>query len=561
MTSNPFDAIRKSFIDRLDDDPSRSFSIQAGALIGLSILVASLSLTVFARCARRTARMWTIEDNGIFHFNVSVVVQMLSGIYAVCKSPRALVQIVSLSGYLTKHYSEPNRLAIQLASPLILYLALLVVVHSLAVEPLFNPLLRPFPSIATSLGDEWDISHALKRRHVRRRSTKINGVSVCAILVLLVAPLTATIALVHEWNRLDRILQESVEWADGVEASRSPLSSITLGRFTARGLEQEKRVVATTRLWSAFWIAMLVVCALILVLAFAYFLTTLRQRRAALRRALSRLSSNGRGRFEPGPFDDAASKTGSEAGTLAHDKQQELRERFVATEKVIKRVYLRFFLVAPVVASYAALHAWTIRHFYPHSPSLFTLTLWSSWTFTPLALASSLIFAFRTLFGHLPKLDPSQTPYPFSPRHRSYPGGGGGARGDTASERHLRSSASSTFAADTRSTASRSSTYASSVHSSRGPSLSPPYALVDVYRPRHVDSYPPRPVDPSPAADRAGSELARKKSLPTPLDSRARKPVPSDDGDEDQGQLAGGGDELDSTGSQHGSVWKEQLLK
>ncbi|GAA5950005.1 hypothetical protein JCM3765_004162 [Sporobolomyces pararoseus] len=547
MSANPFDTIRTSFDDRLSESPTLSFSIQAGLLIGLSILIASLSCTLFVRLLKKTGRFWTIEQNGIFRFNVSMVAQLLCGIYAI-------LQVVSLTGYLTKKYSFDSHIILQLLSPLILYLVFLIVLHSLVLQTFYNPLLRPFPDKPNSLSDDWEISQALKRRQQRTRSSKINLVSIFSIFVLLIAPFVATLAFIKEWTKLKDIIEESIEWANSVEATHSALSSVKFGELTAKGLDQERKLVVSGDLFAGFWISMLVIGLTIFVPAFIYFVKTLRQRRASLRRALIRLNSGSR--CEVATFSDEASKTGIDNATLANEKQQELKERLSLTDRSIKKSYLRFFLTISILASYFSLLSWVLKHFYPDSHSLFTLTLWSSWSITPLSLVSSLIFAFQTFFARLPVLETRPTPkLPVSPPHyRSRIGQEGG---DANSQRGL----TSTFDAQSISSSTYTSNYPSAFHS-RSSSFSananlPSYDPISTHRP-HV-SYPPPPSQAT-----SSIPLSRKKSQTT-ISSISRKAVPSMVDQAGGGaaafQIGGDGDEEEEaqSSSHHGSIWKEEL--
>ncbi|GAA5913430.1 uncharacterized protein JCM6883_004386 [Sporobolomyces salmoneus] len=545
MSTDPFATIRTNFTGRLDDTPPVSFSIQAAILIVFSSAIACLSFTsIVVRLFKKTGRFWTVAQNGIFHFNASMVVQLLSGIYAV-------FQVVSLAGYLTKQYSKVSHLTLQLLSPLILYFSLLVILHSLVLELSHNSLLRPFPGPPSSLTDVWELSHTLKLRQERRRSLKINVVSLLAILVLMIAPFTSTLAFINDWKNLKSIIEEAVVWAKSIEAAHSPLSSIRFGELNARMVDSERELVTTARLWGGFWLAMLTICLAIYLPAFAYVTSTLRSRRRAIRRALARLG-NSNGQTDTITIDDdGASKAGTESTTLAEEKRQDIKERLLRTDRKIKQTHLRFFLTVPVVLSNFVLLAWVLKHFFPDSASLFTLTLWSAWSFSPLALLSSLLFAFHTLFARLPVLRPTST-FKIAkspPRYRSHCRGG-----DSSSQLGL----TSNF--DTRSIAS--STYTahppSSFHS-RGTSFSnanlPSYDPISTYRAQ--TSYPPLQTARIPSSS---LPLAKKTSNTT----LARKAVPAQEGEvetihQGEGQKKEEDDDDEAQSSQHGSLWKEEL--
>ncbi|GAA5869845.1 hypothetical protein JCM16303_001816 [Sporobolomyces ruberrimus] len=532
MSTDPFDAIRSNFIGRLDDTPPLSFSIQAGILIGLSVLIAALSLSLFVRLFKETGRISSTEENGIFHVHVSMVAQFLTGIYAV-RDAR-----VCLSGYLTTEYTTPPHLTLQLVSPLLLYLSFLVLLHSLVLQPFYNPLLRSFPSSPTSLTDLWEMSHALKLRQQRKRSRKINIVSFFGVLFLLIAPIITTIFLVKEWKQLKEVIRQSIEWTNGVESSRSQLNSIQLGELTAEGLDHEKTVGRVVRIWSGCWLITIMTGLAIFIPTVFYLLTTLRHRRAALGQALYRLGTN-RERSDSVTLDDGASKTGSEGTTLANKMHEELRDRLQRTDETIKRTYLRCFITLPILASYFALHSYIIKHFYPDSSSLFTTTLWTSWTITPLSLFATTIFSYRTFFSRLPVLTPSTKILNPSPRYRSSRGA------DSTSQRGL----TSNFDAQSTTSSTYASTFPSSFHS-RSTSFSTnanitPFEPVEIYRPRQPFSYPP-----------ASASLARKKSQDT-LSKIPRKVVPVNE----EGGRAGeeGENEEVESSSHHGSVWTEEI--
>ena len=221
--------------------------------------------------------------------------------------------------------------------------------------------------------------------------------------------------------------------------------------------------------------------------------------------------------------------------------------------------YLRFFLTIPIFASYFSLLSWVLRHFYPDSHSLFNLTLWSSWSTTPLSLVSSLIFAFQTFFAGLPVLDPSPAPkiHISPPHYRSRIGQGGG---DSSSQRGL----TSTFDAHSISTSAYTSNFPSAFHS-RSSSFStnanlPSYDPISTYRPQN--SYPPPPPPPQ-SQPTSSIPLSRKKSQTT-ISSIARKAVPNIDEQAGGGaapfQIGGDGEEDgEAQSSHHGSIWKEEL--
>lgn len=265
------------------------------------------------------------------------------------------MQLVFLSGYLSNSYSNKSHITLQFLSPLVLYLSLLVLLHSLVIQFLHNPLLRPFPGSLASLADEWNLSQVLKRRQARRRSNKINAVSLFAVFVLMIAPFTATLATVRRWHDLLGVLEEAVRWADSIEASRSSLSSIKYGELQNRGLEAERKLVSTIRLWCGFWMAMLAICLVVSFLrstsccpsspltdfprvqisasASFHLVSILRQRRKSLRRALSHLQNG-----SVSTFNDAASKAGIDTSVLATERRQEIQDRLVSTERGVRQV-------------------------------------------------------------------------------------------------------------------------------------------------------------------------------------------------------------------------------
>ncbi|GAA5838338.1 hypothetical protein JCM3766R1_005521 [Sporobolomyces carnicolor] len=536
MSANPFDAIRSSFTDRFDESAHISFSIQAAVLVGLSILVAILSSSVVVRLVKKTGHFWTIEENGIFHFGESMISQLLCGVYSV-------LQLVFLSGYLSNSYSNKSHITLQFLSPLVLYLSLLVLLHSLVIQFLHNPLLRPFPGSLASLADEWNLSQVLKRRQARRRSNKINAVSLFAVFVLMIAPFTATLATVRRWHDLLGVLEEAVRWADSIEASRSSLSSIKYGELQNRGLEAERKLVSTIRLWCGFWMAMLAICLVISASASFHLVSILRQRRKSLRRALSHLQNG-----SVSTFNDAASKAGIDTSVLATERRQEIQDRLVSTERGVRQSTLRFVLTSATVASYFALLAWSTRHFYPDSSSLFVLTLWSAWSITPVSLVCSLVFAFHTFFSRLPVLrqciKSRRSPAPTRMR---------GGHDDSVSQRGL------TDEYDSRSIASSTFTsYPPSSFHSRGTSFVnvnlPSYDPVSTYRAR--SSYPPPP--PSKATPSDPPSLSRANSRTT-LSAVGRKAVPISDDDGGRTSRAEDSQEEAQSSSHHGSIWKEQL--
>jgi len=165
-------------------------------------------------------------------------------------------QIVSLSAYLNSTYSLSENFSLQFSSPLILYLALLLLVHSTLMQTRYDPLLKPFPHNPAPL-DGWSMSKLLRLRQQRKQSKRINFVSLFAGFVLLLAPVTATIALCKSWSRLQEVAKGVKEYRKGLEETRSRIGLGLLGLERAKELLAEGKFVKIGEIRAGFWLAML----------------------------------------------------------------------------------------------------------------------------------------------------------------------------------------------------------------------------------------------------------------------------------------------------------------
>jgi len=175
-------------------------------------------------------------------------------------------QIVTLSAYLNSSYSTNGHFALQLSSPLILYLALLGFVQSVVIQTRYDVLLRSFPYTPPPL-DGWSMSKLLRLRQQRAQSKRINLVSLSAIFLFLLAPVTATIALCKSWNRLQEVAKDVKRYTEDLEKTRSRIGLGLLSIERAKELLEHAKVVKTAKIWAGFWLAMLLIVVVVSPLA------------------------------------------------------------------------------------------------------------------------------------------------------------------------------------------------------------------------------------------------------------------------------------------------------
>jgi len=212
----------------------------------------------------KSTLQWSLNSSLVFSLSVrasltSVGCQILTEykVFLALFSISLLAgQIVSLSAYLNSTYSLSENFSLQFSSPLILYLALLLLVHSTLMQTRYDPLLKPFPHNPAPL-DGWSMSKLLRLRQQRKQSKRINFVSLFAGFVLLLAPVTATIALCKSWSRLQEVAKGVKEYRKGLEETRSRIGLGLLGLERAKELLAEGKFVKIGEIRAGFWLAML----------------------------------------------------------------------------------------------------------------------------------------------------------------------------------------------------------------------------------------------------------------------------------------------------------------
>ncbi|GAA5955619.1 hypothetical protein JCM21900_006673 [Sporobolomyces salmonicolor] len=469
--------------------PPSTLVTQAWVMLAFCIVIILCTLSgVGWRKWKGTGWFYVREESGLVRPSAGVMVQVLLG------EPVPSGFLATLSGYLTTTYLSPGYFGLQTLSFLLPLLALHHLVWAVSILPAYSTLLEPFPSRPT-LADSWGMSTLLLRRKKRAEATRLNAVAAAGLGLAVGAVAVAVGFLVAEWTAAQDVVGQAVRYVDGAQAADAPTSTTTLAGFAVMQRTGARQVRRDMRVAIAAYLGYLTLCLLIYIPALTRLLFTLDHLRFALRRAIVRLRTlaelaNVREapQLPPLEFDHDLKNRASEAGTtelegtLAEGRKGELEERLKGTEALWRTV---IFQACVAVALSGAYYPLLVISFY-FSPSpfpLFIFTLWSGWTFAPLALLCSLVFAYRSFFGSLP---PAPTSFARYSR----------ARGDTVAGSRWTDDRQHHDPSGRCSLRSRKSSYGSAAFLVSDPSR-PPYLYPDPYPGPYT--YPPPTASTAPS--------------------------------------------------------------
>ncbi|GAA5911353.1 hypothetical protein JCM5296_007333 [Sporobolomyces johnsonii] len=502
--------------------PPSTFVTQAWVMLAFCIVIMLCTLSgVGWRKWKGTGWFYVRDESGLVRPNAGVVVQVLLGAYAVCF-------LATLSGYLTTTYLSPGHFGLQTLSFLLPLLALHHLVWALSILPAHSALLEPFPSRPT-LADSWGMSALLLRRKKRAEATRLNAVAAASLGLAVGAVAVAVGFLIAKWTEAQDVVRQAVQYVNGAQAAQAPVSTTTLVGYAVvqrTGARQVRRDMLAA---IAVYLVYLTLCLLIYVPALTRLLYSLDHLRLALRRAIVRLQTvvelaNGNETPQLPPLEfgqglkDSASDAGTE-GTVAEGRKGELEERLRRTKALWWTVIFQACVAVALSGAYFPLLV--ISFYFTPSPfPLFIFTLWSGWTFAPLALLCSLVFAYRSFFGSLP---PAPTSFP---RQRRARGNNNAGSRWTDDGQHHEPSGHSSFR-------SRKSSSGSTAFLLEDPSRHPyPYPYTYSYPPSSASvapSFKSGPFVSAPTSPAAVAAPQRKRSAATLASERSirRKSPPS----------------------------------